>query len=581
MTRGIRSVTRHILFVVLLTLCSSSVFAASLGDGMSLTVENRLRFEYFKDYDFNQIQLDKDDFQYWFNSTRLRFNSKQWVAYAQYDLRGFSDPLEVKFLDTELGIPNRTVSQQDFFNIEKLYVARRGDKMELRLGDFYITLNRGLMLSFRKEDDYNFDRSLRGILFKGGYGAFGATAFGGTTNILNIDPSTYRYRSDPNDLVAGAEVRVEPFKGLALAVNGTGIQYGLMLDRDEAGFLKNDQTMMFGGSAAAAGLIPHLDIYLTASGIWRNEFVEDIEKDNLARKPMDQDGWGFYGSIIFTWQPITVLVEGKNYENFRVVRERSPLALNYYDHEAGYPKPRQQPEDQSYAEDIWYNYAPTLLPVDVELQNNQDARGARVKISGRIKPAGLLLFADGVWQQTAGISGEPGGEFSHTERHLYAGLEWSFRGHRAQLEGGYWDDKYENENTGEELTQIKVYRLRVLGKFHLPYRMGIEADMKWRRKHEGEDAFVDEIDSALTLHLPMNFKVSYLYSAELYGGNEGSGVEEEQKHYNAGVISYSYRNWVKVALLGGKLRGGYKCFGGACRKFPDFTGFRLDLTLKY
>ena len=577
MNRGIRAAAAQLVVIALFALSSPALMAASLGNGMSLTVENRLRFEYFKDYDFNLYQIENDDFQYWFNSTRLRFTSKEWVAYAQYDIRGFSDPLEVKFGDA----PANTVSQQDFFNIEKLYVARRGEHMELRLGDFYITLDRGLMLSFRKEDDYNFDRSLRGILFKGSYGAFGATAFGGTTNILNIDPSTYRYRSDPNDLVAGAEMRVEPFKGVTLAVNGTGIRYGFMLGSEDRYFLQNDSTVMMGGSAAVSGLIPHIDLYATAAGIWRKEWEPDIALDSVTKSPVDQDGWGFYGSMIFTWQPITVLFEGKDYKNFRVVRERKTLGLNYYEAGSWIPRPRQQPEEQNFAEDIWYNYAPTLLPLDVELQNNQDARGARLKISGHIKPAGLLLYVDGIWQQTAGISGEPGADPDHTERHLYAGAEWSYRGHRAQIEGGYWDDKYTNENTGEEMTQLKIYRLRAVGKFHLPYRLGLEADIKWRRKHEDEDSHVDELDTALSMHLPLNFKVSYLWSAELYSSDTDSGTQEDHKYYHAGAVSWSYNPWVQVAVLGGKLRGGYKCFGGACRKFPDFTGFRLDLTLKY
>ena len=554
---------------------------------VTIQLEDRLRFEYFSNYDFNSVRFADDEFYYLWNSFRFDLRALGKVFFSfQFDTRGFPEHLYKRQAPgRDDGFDPIQITRDDFYNLEKISLTLRLDGGELRLGDFHLTLNRGLGLSFRKEDDINFNRTLRGVLGKATIDRTRWLVFAGISNILNIDPVTYTHREDPLDLFAGAQLSVEVIQGLNVSLNALGAFYGVFLPEKDRRFLRNGQTAMLGGEIEAAGVVPYFDLYFSGVALLREEFEPDFDStvSPMPTSNVAHTGYGLYGSVLFAYEPVTLLVEGKFYQNFRMVRDRAPLNLD-----------RAGPDRLRYEEDLWYNYAPTLLPLDTEMQNNQDAGGIRIKLASKIPGTNLLLYFDTIYQQTAGLAGEPGDPLDDEEKHFYGGAEYHIARHHLQLEGGYWDDYYTDRrvdpNTGEvterKRMQIRVAKLRFVGKFHLPMRFGLETDLRWRRKSETADGFQDEIDAILTVSTPWKLKVSAFLGVEAFEeeGISDTGattISRSQQYFPAAAVSWSWRNNFEISVLGGKLRGGYKCFGGVCRNFPDFEGVRVDLIGRY
>ncbi len=566
-----------LLFLAVFTILLPISAKAFQAGGAYFRIEDKLHFEYFSSYDFKIPGIETEDLSYIFNSLRLGMRKDNLRINAQIDSRIFADHLySVPEMAPQM---RQKVTKNDYFNIERISVETFGSNYKIVLGDFYLNLLRGIGTSFRKEDDYNYDRSLRGALIKFDNRTLYLTSFAGLTNILNIDPSKYMYKEDPYDLFAGGETKLRlPNTKLWFTADAIYTQYGLLLTPYEHQFLSNVDSTIAGGSFFGNNLFGSFDFYTAAAGQWRAEKEMNYMPNGMIEPvAKDHSGYALYGSFLFRYFPVVVLLEGKAYKDFRLVHNKDPLALNYMDYSGQFPipKPMETPKKLIYTEDIWYNWAPTLLPKDVELQNNQDARGLRLKVSVRLWQSGPLVSLDGIYIKTAGVEGSPGADLKHTERHIYAGLEWPFAGHRISAEGGWWDDRI--TDAGDTRTALRIARLHVAGSFRIPIiKSSTDIDIKWRRKQKGEESKpVHEFDSALTVSIPWNIRIAGLFSFEK------EEESDEIRYYPAGSISWQFRNYLELSVMGGKLRGGYRCFGGTCRQYPDFEGVKFDITARF
>jgi hypothetical protein len=106
--------------------------------------------------------------------------------------------------DTHHGFGTIPFDPKKFF--EKISLSYSGRTVDATLGDFYVSLGRGLVLSIRKVDELGVDTTLLGGKVAIHEGDFSGIAFAGWTNIQNVDEAKALYTPDPNDFIAGGHV---------------------------------------------------------------------------------------------------------------------------------------------------------------------------------------------------------------------------------------------------------------------------------------------------------------------------------------------------------------------------------------
>ncbi|UCE40534.1 MAG: TlpA family protein disulfide reductase [Candidatus Aminicenantes bacterium] len=408
------------------------------------------------------------------------------------------------------------------FTLAKRFFEYSGTQWNLRLGDYYYSFGRGLLLSvlktFEKEGlEYIIDTTIDGGKISLDAGPFFAEIYGGW-----ID----RELSDKKDKVYGGILgwRVEELAELRLNLMGSQLDSGSTLGD------KNVHMASFSLD------IPNISDLAKVYG----EFVLSQKEKYFSDEKINGHGVYIESSLFF--EDVTLLFEFKDYLNL----------------------------------DFEYNRPPMLESELLPILANQFAKDAIdiTAITGRMDYY-LSEISTLLWGKAAFFWDNPE-DRSRDIVHLYGGVEKKFK------ETGWWNiiAGYRQETTNSLVyyyTHGKTFHFQFNVSYPLSSQISLEADLQGK-EFRGEHLNYYERRSFFSVHYSQRWVVTFLVDQTsdpqvLFFKNKKNwfGVQFEIKFSQANAIRIFY----------GAMKGGVKCSGGICKFFPPFEGFRLDAILRF
>lgn len=461
---------------------------------------------------------------------------------------------------------------RDDARVERLTVGYRigagaGD-VELTVGDFYRQLGRGILLSLRKEDEIGVDIALRGGQAAYVGEVFDAAAFAGRTNPVNLDnvsedfvgvlvegleraaDRSPRLQADPDDVVAGAEVKLRELGPMQVAAHGVflGAAY-------QQGTSAVDQhTLGVGASVEVPSLGDIGSLYL--EGAWQRHDREDMLASGRT-STSSEDGLAAYGLAELFFGDVSVLVEGLYLD--AITMNGSPNAV------LGRP--------------FAYNQPPTLERIDQEVLNNRDVLGGRVRVDYTLLDGDMTVYGNGMLRKT-----DPGEPAEVTQIHAFGGIDLYYDDGSSRLAAsGGWRDE-DQTPPGGEASDLKSMT---------------HAEGEWLHAFDGWALHVATLNEFRTLASPTGtdeyIRGSTLAGLEFsrvawiegfaehlsltfeFGYDDQDESGDARNLFYAGIVDWTLDGRLRARATVGTQRGGLKCIGGVCRIFPEFAGARLDL----
>ncbi|MBI4512203.1 MAG: TlpA family protein disulfide reductase [Deltaproteobacteria bacterium] len=414
----------------------------------------------------------------------------------------------------------------DDARVEKMSLEHGVGPVTGRLGDSYAAFGHGLTLSVRKVDPLGVDTTIRGARLDVATDHFASTMIGGAFNPQNTNPIDLRTFDDPNDFVAGMEVRQRVGR---LDVGQSAV---LMSARGAAPDGRDVDYVVAGLSAD--GRWPGLRFGLEGVGLWRR---------GLVSSDATEAGHGVYGMLALDLGPVTLLADGKWYRRLALGRDFPTLA---------------------------YHEPPTLEREDQELPGNADAVGGRLRGEWRVgqrttitaNMLGYRFAQDGTDPMRGGLA-----------LHGYlAGEQRLANGAATALSVGMRDEEDPNGTPLLSLVQINADAATPLGP-----RLGLTA--KWDHRSETKTLFSGPRRFVRGLAV-IGFSWTRVVTASaLYGYS--TEAEARPVHYPGAEIRFELGRHGDLRLFVGRQVGGRVCVSGACREVPPFEGGRLEATLRF
>jgi hypothetical protein len=410
--------------------------------------------------------------------------------------------------------------------------------LDVTLGDFYVTLARGLVLAIRKVDDVGIDNKLRGGEAKARMGPVTAHAFAGQLNIKNYEPGTgYAYR-DPDDLIAGGRLEYRLGKYFKVGTHAMRMRS----ERQE-----NGNEIIIDGYGASLELprpVPWASLYAEAARLERNAKEDGINAERI--------GHGIYGALELELGPTTVLVEGKYYDN---LFSMLPGGLATSDRQ-GINRLSEPPSAER----------PLAL-----LLSNETVHGGRVKVDLKLWPEVIPYLSIGRYRD--------GRTIDSNITALFAGARGRWSGGHALLESGYRGQFVDTDDLSDGRVVRTDTHVTVDVVQHLFSNYSAELVINGLRVEEFKP--IDETTDWLEGRASLSFISSKGWSATGAWEWYTKTPDQFDVHYlSAGGQWEPTEGWIIRGLYGGE-RAGLKCSGGVCRFFPGFDGGRLEVSGRF
>ena len=457
--------------------------------------------------------------------------------------------------DASALIQRRTTDRfKNTFRLEYISATYSGRDASLTLGDFYVTLGRGLVLAVRKVDDVGVDNKLRGAEARVKVKGFKFHLFGGFLNIRNYEPGTAFAYQETGDLIGGGRIEYGWSKYLRLGAHVALIQPPKRIGTD--GLPERSRTIGYAATIEMPRPVPWASLYLELARRERSTELSGIDGGS--------DGYGFYGNANFYWGPVTVLAEGKVYDNL--------LSLNPGDFpQASDPSFKLQGQRQ-----IINRVAepPTAeRPLAIILRNRTVA-GGRVRADYRIRPWLVPYASFGFYrdQDTEGSEAFVWAAFGGSR------LKWD-SGH-ASLEGGYRAEIITADQSilTRDIHWIADISQKIYGKYSAElFSAGRHATESAGRDVDGNFLLDVWVEGRLALSFKSTDGWSVTGAYEFYTKTP----EDTKPHYFSIGGQYEFMEGSFVRALYGGERAGLKCSGGVCRQFPGFEGGRIEVNFRY
>jgi peroxiredoxin len=453
----------------------------------------------------------------------------------------------------------------DDYRIERLYLRYKAPDLELRGGDFYHSIGRGIVFSVRKIDELGLDTALRGGMARGRVGPVQMMAFGGVSNIQNIDVIQLGRLAEVQDPLAGGEVKVDLPLDIQIAARGLWVDY-----RENPSDLNDEGDLVFGGSYEQKGIADILSIYF--EGAWIRNKRTRTSLLSGAKSNRDADGHALYGNVSLNpAKGLTILFEGKDYRRYNISREESGLI-------------------------IAYNEAPTLERFDQILQTRTNATGGRTLIEYYLDEAQLLLFAnvlyygyslDSDWNYDEEVDNFDQ-EKAFGNFHAFGGFEvkWG-RGYYVTVSGGWrleakhktFSQAFTSDNPADFYRRLWHIESDIQIPLVGPHSIGL------RTQHRSEEKpLTDSLnkeffrgDIALTYAFAPKLSIGLLYTYETEIAKESN-----DRFINfAGEVTWRFADWGQLNIFGGRNTAGIICVSGVCRNLPSFYGVRAEFVARF
>jgi peroxiredoxin len=415
------------------------------------------------------------------------------------------------------------------FRLAKAFLEQTGRGWSARLGDFHLSLGRGMVFSvlkiFEREGlEHVVDTTVRGGRASFGSDRWEGQVFGGW--IEREEDASVR------DRVAGGAVRWRAWGNARLGFNAVaaGLEPGAEYGSRSAGL--GSLTMEIPSLLGGASFYGELSL---------------IRRSVLgAEEPVS--GHGLYLQASYRTSRIGALLEVKDYRDFNFEYARPPIL---------------EGEELDILAD----------------QFDEDRTGvaaAALRLDRFWPEAEALAYIRLSWIRDAPERHDLFGAYRRAIFHVYGGWEKKLGG------GGYvhvlagWR-REEADSIAFLATDGDTVHGQINASLPLGGRWSLEADWK-RKEFRGAEYAYSEDRAGLSLHASPRWVAALLYerSSEpsveaLTGRSRWAGAQLELK---AGTFLY-------LRAFVGSSKGSTKCAGGVCKALPPFTGLRLEAVVRY
>lgn len=458
--------------------------------------------------------------------------------------------------------------------LDRIYLKGDWQFLSITVGDFYESLNRGLLFSMLKDPACE-DNSIRGVSTVVRAGDFHAKAFGGTANPYLRDGMVLERMGEADDILWGVEAGYK-----ALDKFDVGIEYGggfyndYIIDRENPDdpmapvTYENKYYHVVGAYVDLFRLIPQVNAYIGATLVpaGADRLVDEaVWGDTKERTDLTLAN-ALYFSVL-NWYDIsksrlTFTVEGKRYERYW---------LNY-----------RKMEDVDFKRR--YFKPPSLMWDNLSLLNLENTMALRTRAQFTDNDITGLTAA---FEFIGGLSEKYDADWSWEEDQTPKEDYWFVAGSLERRIGpalltaksGFLKinkTDYQKYNGETLYTQL----LTTVGKSGFSAKLNLELyyrDLVMQTIIEERNAV--EQKHILDLSWKNTIFLSYIGT---YYRNKFTTIlydKDIDKYYPGGSVGYAYKN-LRVSLFGGMMRGGLTCLGGVCRYLPDFKGIKLELDVK-
>jgi hypothetical protein len=454
----------------------------------------------------------------------------------------------------------------DHLTAEKFWLAVRRRDYSLELGDFYATFGKGIALSVQKVDELGMDTTLRGGKAVIRSDLVTGTVLAGYSNVVNVGDLIMEKLDDPNDLVVGVEAKVKPARWLEVSAHTSWFRFSTnWREVASSGDHARQDLTLVGGLVSIPGLADILSVEVEYNYQMNHEMVYGMVPEEwlLTYNEESGDGHALYTMVAAHHGVFHFLGEGKFYKGFK----GTGLVGKDLQSASGTP------------EVAYYGSLPPLEDPDLFLRAGYyDQWGFHTRVDAEIPGSGTILFA--AYSHTDELDVQdlgPDLDNASRVRHVYGGAEqrvdrWSLSG---KLFGGYRKDK---EGLGADYTMFHTD-----AEVQFPMWGAHSMEMHGRmERYENALAFgskeftVAKGTASYTFapHVSLSFNYEFSDKAD---EKSLSGKE----HFLSGEAAWRFLPGSYLKLFAGATRGGLKCAGGMCRKFPPFEGVKGEVTVRF
>lgn len=571
---------------------------------------------------------------FWINRLNIAASWKRWTLGMRLDSSLYWDRPNDQCgdasrpADCRVNFADYASRWRDSIYPAKLWLTYTGKEVEVTVGDAYVQMGRGLVLSMRKIDDLGIDNTVRGVKVTVNKDPIGVTAIAGLANPSRVDEPSGRalfmpaaapqLRADGtrhpaydsrapqpvfgSDRIVAAEIQAGRGSPLVLSSNVMMLTrcapYAYNKTGPNAGTVAGD---FWGDVGVGTCNGADVDIWLSDQSNVRKarEFVvlgQSVELPKLPgklgtlyvgvamQKRADPDiavlsekqGNAIYATYSGTIGPVTNTFELKSYRN-------------YYN-AAATVLDRRAPEFSNVA----YTAAPTAEAITQDAifgDFNACVDGGRLRSDVRLSKS-FMLWGQVYYAHTKSELSRKCNEWgrilasNENEDALQndvwdgtAGIQWDFDKNRSFLyaQTGVRGDR---KRTGDWFYRDHQFRYAFSKWLGGPFtfemtglhRVRWEEDQNRRGPGGQEEPWVEgENYAAIKVAPKWIFSQGFEYLTRL-------GFPT---YYVNGGMTYKFTKDSNLKVLVGQQRGGLRCVNGVCRIFPAFEGARIELTVRF
>ena len=442
--------------------------------------------------------------------------------------------LDMTFSGTGYVFGIRTDSDLDFsplqshFSLAKRFFELQTKNMNIRFGDFYDTLGRGLLFSllktFEREGlEHVVDTTVDGAKIQFQNGPFSLDFMGGW-----ID----RQEKDKKDKIFGGSLAWKAGSFAEIRLNG-------MYSRLAKGsFFGNKDVFMESVSLDIPEINRNIKFYGEFSLAQKKKYSGDHR----------QNGFGLYLESGLYFGNLSFLLEFKDYKYLDFEYNRSPLL---------------ESEDLDILANLFNDSAENIV-------------GVSGKIDYFLPEIKLLIYSKYSYSEDVPKEGSLVGRAERRISHFYGGIEKKF------MDFGYWNvlAGYRDERGAVpyfSVTHGHTFHYQFNLTYPLLPQWSLEAD--WKHKDfQGRFFSYFERRTFLSLHWTRRGVLTLFYD---WTTDPETLAFKNKKDWVAVQLELKISSSNMIRLFIGSSKGSVKCSGGICRYFPPFEGIRIEAILRF
>ncbi|MBI2892273.1 MAG: hypothetical protein HYY06_01885 [Deltaproteobacteria bacterium] len=453
-------------------------------------------------------------------------------------------------------------AREDVVDLEEASLAGPvTSSLRVLAGDHRPRFGRGLVLDFTSGGGGchggGSPMSLRGGRVDLDAGPTKLTALGGLVHLPPLDPATELVLEEREDAIGGARVEVHPSARTTFSLSYAAAT----LEPPEGSSSAGEQI---------AGFAAELDPPGAGLGLYAEAAYSTLTVD---ARP--QPGTAIYLAADYTVGPVTIMLEGKDYNRFKF----TTIAPTFIPPEGAVPPAGGWPM----APVLRYNAPPTLERMGELLPADENTLGGRGTLTLRVSREVTVdvAYVKQFYFHARGDEPRAGenGYFSRglEGQHVYGELRLNLRSGVDMSAGGGVSGNVEVESGNQH-----AYARHADARAEIPIYRGWSAAGvgEWReRLYVGDQATIGAV--GLSVRSPHGISVGgrYEYTDEFKDWDQDDQVVPRRHFFSLdGKVPFGPHEAFAVI---GSTAGGLRCLDGACRIVPPFHGFRVGARLRF